>query len=77
MNKERRNRISECIEKLEDIKCELEAIRDEECEAYENLPEGIQESERGEQMEEFISQMEDAHSSIEDANDYITEVYEA
>ena len=55
----------------------LQEVIYEEQDAYDNLPEGIQESERGEQMEEFISQMEDAYSNMEDANDYIMEVYGA
>ena len=51
MNKDRRNRIEKCISQLEDIKTELECIRDEEQEAYDNLPEGIQMSERGDTMQ--------------------------
>lgn len=48
MNKKRREEISEIIEQLECLMSEVESLKDEECEAYENLPEGIQLSEMGE-----------------------------
>ena len=76
MNKDRRNRISECIEKLEDIKSELEAIRDEECEAYENLPESLQYSERGDMMQECMDEIDDAVSNFDDIIDQLNEVIE-
>lgn len=37
----------------------METIRDEEQEAFDNLPESIQCSERGETMEDYISTMEE------------------
>ena len=54
---------------------ELEEIRDEEQDAFDNLPEGIQESERGEQMEEYISQMESAIDDMENAKSSLEEVF--
>lgn len=41
MNKKRREEISEIIEQLEGLMSEVESLKDEESEAYENLPEGI------------------------------------
>lgn len=40
---------------IETLKGELEAILDEEQEAFENLPESFQNSERGEQMQAAIA----------------------
>lgn len=40
MNKKRREEISEIIEQLEGLMSEVEILKDEESEAYENLPEG-------------------------------------
>ena len=62
MNAKRRNSIdsviNELIEKFEEIKAEaidqLSEIRDEEQDAYDNLPESLQESERGENMQNCI-----------------------
>ena len=70
MNKNRRNTISDIYAKLIDIQSDLECIRDEEQEAFDNLPESIQYSERGERMEEYIS-------SLEEALDYVDYAVEA
>ena len=67
MNKDRRARIDELSVNLEDIRAAIEMLRDEEQEAFENLPENIQDSERGELMDSAISSLEQAHSAIEEA----------
>ena len=64
MNKNRRNAISDIYDKLIDIQSNLECIRDEEQEAFDNLPESIQYSERGERMEEYISSIEEALDNV-------------
>ena len=63
MNKERRQKISKIIERLEDIAAELEALADEERDAFDNLPEAIQYSERGEAME---AAADDPTGTVED-----------
>jgi flagellar biosynthesis chaperone FliJ len=45
----------------------IEEMKDEEQEAFDNLPEGIQASEKVEMMENYISEMEDAISYLDDA----------
>ncbi len=73
MNAKRRNVIefviNELIEKFEEIKAEaidqLSEIRDEEQEAYDNLPESLQESERGENMQTCIDALEYFMSDLE------------
>ena len=73
MNAKRRNAIdsviNELIEKFEEIKSEaidqLSEIRDEEQEAYDNLPESLQESERGENMQDCIDALEYFMSDLE------------
>ena len=67
MNKARRTRIDELSVKLEDIKAEIEMLHDEEQESFDNLPEGIQESERGELMESAVASLAEASSAIEEA----------
>lgn len=73
MNAKRRDRIdsviNELIEKFEEIKAEaidqLSEIMDEEQEAYDNLPESLQESERGENMQNCIDALEYFMSDLE------------
>ena len=67
MNKARRTRIDELSVKLEDTRAEIEMLHDEEQEAFDNLPEGIRESERGELMESAVASLEEAGSAIEEA----------
>ena len=65
MNKERRKKLACVISKLQDNASILMAIQEEEQMAFDNLPEGLQTSEKGEKMEEAVSQLE-AVSQIED-----------
>ena len=59
MNKARRKEIARAIELIEQA-CEiLEAVRDEEQEAFDNMPENLQGSERGEAMEGYIGAIEE------------------
>lgn len=73
MNKNRRNAISDIYDKLIDIQSDLECIRDEEQEAFDNLPESIQYSERGERMEEYISSLDEALDYVGYAVDSLDE----
>ena len=74
MNKIRRKALAEIITKLEELENlrseiaeRLEAVMDEEQEALDNMPESLQESERGQQMQEYIDTM----SSVLDDLGYI------
>ena len=54
MNAKTRKQIEKYIETIENVKSEIEDIQsDEECK-FDNMPEGLQESERGEAMQEAI-----------------------
>lgn len=59
MNRNRRKRIDNILERIEEIESEIVDIRDEEQEAFDNLPESIQFSERGEAMEDSVSCLEE------------------
>ena len=69
MNNARRKAIEKAINILSAQMEELESIRDEEQEAYDNLPEGIMYSERGEQMSENCDDLDSAVSNLEDIID--------
>lgn len=44
----------------------MEEVKDEEQEAYDNLPESFQYGERGEQMQEYIDSMDEAYENLEE-----------
>ena len=76
MNKNRRKDLERAIELLEEIKSIIETSRDDEQECFDNMPESLQYSERGEKMESAISEMEDALGYIEDAIENINTAIE-
>lgn len=73
MNAQRRKNLRGIIEDLESIQAYIEEAKEALCciveekqAAFENLPEGIQNSERGQQMQEYIDTMETASSDLDD-----------
>lgn len=74
MNAKRRKKIEKLLfTQLEDIKTAIESIRDEEEEAYDNLPESLQDGERGDKMQEAMDNLENAASGIDDVLDYLND----
>ena len=65
MNKDRRKEISRAIELMEQAREILEAVKDEEQEAFDNMPEGPQNSERGETMQGYICTIEEYMDTLE------------
>ena len=59
--------------KLADIQNDIECISEDEQEAFDNLPESLQYSERGDNMQEAIDNLDYALSSLEEVIDYLTE----
>lgn len=76
MNKQRRKFISSSLEYLGKALDIIETAKDEEQEAYDNLPESLQYSERGEAMEEILFVLEDIFDSIQTVQDQINEIVE-
>lgn len=73
MNNDRRTRLGEVRDSLDDIITQIEELKDEEQEAYDNLPEGLQQSDRGDKMQTAIETMEEAISAIGDVQQTIDE----
>lgn len=67
MNKARREAISKVIDKIEEAKWDLDIIKDEEQEAYDNMPEGLQNSEKGETMSEGLETLDSIIYNLEEA----------
>ena len=71
MNKNRRDRLAKLSAQISDIMEKLEELRDEEQEAFENLPESLNSSKLGETMQTTISAIDDALSSLENTDSQI------
>ena len=54
----------------------IEEMLQEEQEAYDNMPEGLQESERGEAMSDNIYEMEETYDSLGDLVNTIEDIVE-
>lgn len=71
MNNIRRKKLKAVIAQLEICSSALEVIAREEEDYFDNMPEGIQESQRGDDAEENVSDLESAIESINEAIDQI------
>ena len=69
MDKERRERISEAVGLIHQAREILEEVLDEEQKCYESLPEGMQNGEKGEQMQENMEIIEDVLGCLEYVDD--------
>lgn len=75
MNKSRRATLNMIANAIEELKAQLESVRDDEQDAFDNMPESLQESERGETMQEAIDNMEYAIDNLDDAIDNLNEMF--
>ena len=74
MNAARRKELSKAIDLIEQAKEIISAVAEEEREAYDNLPEGLQESEMGEKMNEIVDDLE--YVDLDEVVDTIQEIIE-
>ena len=74
MNKARRKELESIVSIIESAAESLEYTISDEEDAYDRLPESLQESQRGDEMEENISDLNDALSSLEEAVEIINDV---
>jgi poly-gamma-glutamate capsule biosynthesis protein CapA/YwtB (metallophosphatase superfamily) len=63
-----REKISELETLIEDAKNTAESVRDEEQEALDNMPESLQQAERGEAMQHAIEQLDALVDALEDTD---------
>ena len=74
MNKQRRKSISDIIKNIENIKMELENILYDEQDYFDNMPENLQGSIRGEQSEEAIDILTEAVDGLEEIANSLEEI---
>lgn len=65
MNKQRRKNLLDVAEHLQDALDRLSEIRDEEQDTFDNMPESLQYSSRGDAMQEAIDIMDEWESTID------------
>lgn len=77
MNKQRRKALKEIVSKLEELKSEIESIQDEEQEAYDNIPESLNDSDRANEIYENIDALQDIVYNLEgEVIDALNEIIE-
>lgn len=74
MNKERRNKIAKIIQEIERIKDGLQSVLNDEEFAFDNMPENLQSSMRGEESEEAIENMNEAVDALGEAMDRLCNI---
>ena len=67
MNKDRRDRIAKIKEALEDLRGQIENLQSEEQEAFDNMPESLQQSERGQASEAAADALQSAYDAADEA----------
>lgn len=73
MNKARREKIQRIISDLADIKERISSVREEEEEAFDNMPENLQDSLRGSTSQDAIDSLESAEESLDEALESLEE----
>ena len=74
MNKERRKWLEDIIGKLEDQREDLYYLHKEEQEAYDNMPESIKESRRGQTASECVDSLETEYDRLDDVITNLQEI---
>lgn len=74
MNKQRRKRLGEAFDKLCEVIEIIDEVKDDEQDAYDNLPENFQYGDRGEEMQNYIEMLDEVDGYIEDAKSVIEQI---
>lgn len=75
MNRQRRKELARIYNVLQDCVSDLECVRDEEQEAFDNLPESLQYSEKGELMEECVDNIESVITDLDNVCSDLEEIF--
>lgn len=76
MNNTRRKSLRELIERTEGIKLEIEELRTEEEEYYNNMPEAFQDGEKGDRAQTVIEYLDEAMTAAGDVIENLTSAAE-
>lgn len=76
MNNTRRKHLRDLIEKTEGTKSEIEEIRTEEEEYYNNMPEAFQDGDKGDRAQTVIEYLDEAMTAAGDVIENLTSATE-
>ncbi len=76
MNNQRRKAIDDILNELADLRSRLETGQSDEQDAYDNLPESIKDSERGEKAEQACSYLDDALTAFDEIDSALNDAKE-
>lgn len=74
MNKERRKRLGEVINMLEELQAEVASIGEEEREAYDNLPDSFNDTDRANQICDNADDLDVLDSDFDDLIESIIDI---
>ncbi len=75
MNKQRRMRLRQAYDMIDEARMIIEEVKKEEEEACENIAEHFPDSKRVSEMEDYISSMDDAANWLEEVGTALAEIY--
>lgn len=73
MNNTRRKQIDDAVALIEQARSIIETVTADESDAYENMPENLQLSERGEAVQEAVNNLEYSEGSFDELIGYLEE----
>lgn len=76
MNNTRRKALRELIDRIEGAKREIEEIKTEEEEYYNNMPEAFQDGEKGDRAQTVIEYLDEAMTAADNVVENLTEAAE-
>ncbi len=76
MNNQRRKQIEAVLNKLADLRSRVEELQSEEQDYFDNMPENLQQSERGEKAEQAASRLEDTLAAFDEIEEALNEAAE-
>lgn len=77
MNNTRRRQVRQEIDKIRESLTELQTLQEEEQESFDNLPENLQYSEKGENMERCADELQNLIDNIEMEIDEVDNILES
>lgn len=71
MNKQRRKDVDAVIDRIDDLKTDIDDVINDEQDTYFNLPDSLQASEKGNKYETAIALMESSKKSLDTAREFL------
>jgi hypothetical protein len=73
MNSQRRKKVDAVLTELAELRGRIETLQGEEQDAFDNMPEGLQLTERGQASEAAVSALDEALSAFDEAESSLKE----